>query len=119
MASDTKQQPPPEGKFDEHANLESKQVSTDLEGQKAELPTCSRLKADNANDKLSVFKSLSFLDRFLAIWIFLAMLIGILLGNFADNVGPALQKGKFVGVSLPIGTASPPIPFLPFAKPPH
>ncbi|KAM7195118.1 arsenical-resistance protein Acr3 [Naviculisporaceae sp. PSN 640] len=53
-------------------------------------------------DSLSAFKALGFLDRFLAIWIFLAMLIGILLGNFVKDVGPALQKGTFVGVSVPI-----------------
>lgn len=51
----------------------------------------------------SIFKSLSLLDRFLAVWIFLAMLIGILLGNFVPNAAPALQQGKFVGVSVPIG----------------
>ena len=53
--------------------------------------------------KQSTFKNLGLLDRFLAIWIFLAMVIGILLGNFVPNTGPALQKGKFVGVSVPIG----------------
>ena len=52
--------------------------------------------------KVSAFSSLGLLDRFLAIWIFLAMVIGILLGNFVPNTGPALQKGKFVGVSIPI-----------------
>ncbi|KXH63929.1 arsenical-resistance protein [Colletotrichum nymphaeae SA-01] len=50
----------------------------------------------------SVFKSLGILDRFLAVWIFLAMLVGILLGNFVPNAGPALQQGKFAGVSVPI-----------------
>ncbi|KAK1688395.1 arsenical-resistance protein [Colletotrichum godetiae] len=50
----------------------------------------------------SVFKSLGILDRFLAVWIFLAMLIGILLGNFVPNAGQALQQGKFAGVSVPI-----------------
>ncbi|EHL03184.1 putative Arsenite resistance protein ArsB [Glarea lozoyensis 74030] len=50
----------------------------------------------------SVFKGLALLDRFLALWIFLAMAIGIILGNFVPNTGPALQKGKFVGVSVPI-----------------
>ncbi|KAK9452451.1 sodium bile acid symporter family-domain-containing protein [Dipodascopsis uninucleata] len=30
------------------------------------------------------------------------MAIGIILGNFVPNTGPALQKGKFVGVSVPI-----------------
>jgi hypothetical protein len=31
------------------------------------------------------------------------MAVGIILGNFVENTGPALQKGKFVGVSIPIG----------------
>lgn len=38
--------------------------------------------------------------RFLAALIFLAMLIGILLGSFLPPSGPALQKGQFVGVSI-------------------
>jgi ACR3 family arsenite transporter len=54
-------------------------------------------------DKQSAFKNLGILDRFLALWIFLAMAIGIILGNFVPSTGPALQKGKFVGVSVPIG----------------
>jgi ACR3 family arsenite transporter len=54
----------------------------------------------------SAFKALGWLDRLLALWILLAMIIGILLGNFAPNTGSALQKGKFVGVSIPIGTSS-------------
>lgn len=29
--------------------------------------------------------------------------VGIALGNTIDSVGPALQKGEFVGVSIPIG----------------
>ncbi len=35
------------------------------------------------------------------------MLIGILLGNFVPNTGPALQRGEFVGVSVPIGESGP------------
>jgi ACR3 family arsenite transporter len=50
-----------------------------------------------------MFKALGWLDRFLALWIFLAMLIGILLGNFVPSTASALQKGEFVGVSVPIG----------------
>ncbi|OTB12671.1 hypothetical protein K445DRAFT_385377 [Daldinia sp. EC12] len=58
---------------------------------------------DVANSpKQSAFKSLGWLDRFLAIWIFLAMAIGIILGNFVPEMGEALQKGQFVGVSVPI-----------------
>lgn len=72
-------------------------------------------------DKVSAFKGLGWLDRFLAVWILLAMAIGeesvtlqlhghklifdlgILLGNFVPSTGKALQKGQFVGVSAPIG----------------
>ena len=59
-----------------------------------------------ASNKTSAFKSLGWLDRFLAVWILLAMVIGVLLGNFVPETGPALQKGKFVGVSVPIGMSS-------------
>jgi hypothetical protein len=52
---------------------------------------------------LPPLKGLSFLDRFLVVWIILAMGIGIALGNTVDSVGPALQRGEFVGVSIPIG----------------
>ncbi|RFU36146.1 hypothetical protein B7463_g229, partial [Scytalidium lignicola] len=52
--------------------------------------------------KASAFKSLGWLDQFLAVWIVLAMAIGIILGNFVPNTGPALQRGEFVGVSVPI-----------------
>jgi arsenite transporter len=53
--------------------------------------------------KKSAFNRLGWLDRFLALWIFLAMAVGIILGAFVPNTGPALQKETFVGVSVPIG----------------
>jgi ACR3 family arsenite transporter len=59
--------------------------------------------SDEPQEKQSAFKSLGILDRFLVVWIFLAMAIGIILGNFVPNTGPALQRGHFVGVSVPIG----------------
>jgi hypothetical protein len=52
--------------------------------------------------KESAFKSLGWLDRYLALWIILAMVLGVLLGNFT-NTGTALKKGEFVKVSIPIG----------------
>ncbi|GAB1310969.1 arsenicals resistance [Madurella fahalii] len=77
---------------------DTKATNSDVEKQNLpDAPCC-----DSSQARLSAFNSLGFLDRFLAVWIFLAMLIGILLGNFVDNVGPALQKGTFVDVSLPI-----------------
>ncbi|MCJ1258559.1 hypothetical protein MMC24_006392 [Lignoscripta atroalba] len=45
-------------------------------------------------DKADAVKSLGLLDRFLALWIFLAMVVRVLLGNFVPNTGPALQRGS-------------------------
>ena len=70
----------------------------------AELEAQPESKTDAAADEnVSAFKSLGLLDRFLALWIFLAMAVGIILGNFVPSTGPTLQKGHFVGVSVPIG----------------
>lgn len=52
--------------------------------------------------QVSSFKSLSYLDRFLAVWIFLSMALGIILGYFVPGLPHALQKGEFIGVSIPI-----------------
>lgn len=52
---------------------------------------------------LPPLKGLSFLDRFLVLWIVIAMGVGIAIGNTVDDAGPALQRGEFVGVSVPIG----------------
>lgn len=84
-------------------NLGLNGIAPDIENKAG-----SKSTVDGQRKKDSAFKSLGLLDRFLALWIFLAMLIGILLGNFVENVGPALQKGKFVGVSVPIGKTQPP-----------
>ncbi|KAG6040075.1 hypothetical protein E4U41_001416 [Claviceps citrina] len=51
---------------------------------------------------IPVFKSLGWLDRYLAVWIFLAMLVGVLLGNFVHGTGEVLNQGRWVGVSIPI-----------------
>ncbi|WYZ42183.1 hypothetical protein EsH8_V_001078 [Colletotrichum jinshuiense] len=56
----------------------------------------------SADDRGSAFKALGWLDRLLALWIFLAMAVGIILGNFVPGIGPALQKGKFTDVSIPV-----------------
>lgn len=53
--------------------------------------------------KKSVYAGLGWLDRLLALWIFLAIVVGILLGNFVNGVEEALKRGKFVNVSVPIG----------------
>jgi arsenite transporter len=57
---------------------------------------------DYAEHRKSVFSKLSTLDRFLPIWIFVAMAFGIGLGNFFPELGPALDSVKLDTVSLPI-----------------
>ncbi|MFD8995945.1 ACR3 family arsenite efflux transporter [Streptomyces abikoensis] len=45
---------------------------------------------------------LSFLDRYLAVWILLAMGVGLGLGRLVPGLGDALAKVTVTGVSLPI-----------------
>lgn len=68
----------------------------------------NRRPEDEASHEADIppLKGLSLLDRFLVIWILLAMAIGIILGNTVPSTGPALQKGTFVGVSVPIGMSA-------------
>jgi len=50
----------------------------------------------------AVTKKLSTIDRFLPLWIFLAMALGIGLGRVWPGIGPALDRVKLDTVSLPI-----------------
>jgi ACR3 family arsenite transporter len=86
-----------EGAFASEQLPTDKTNNLDIEGQG------HQRKAEDDDEQVSAFKSLGWLDRFLALWIILAMAIGIILGNFVPSTGPALEKGKFVGVSVPIG----------------
>ena len=89
---------PPDQENPTSEPLPAQSIDLDIEQQ-----TTSNAGEKDDGTKTSAFKSLGLLDRFLALWILLAMAIGIILGNFVPNTGPALQKGKFVGVSVPIG----------------
>lgn len=80
-------------------------TATDVEKQSSSSPS------NEEEPPSSAYKALGWLDRLLALWILLAMIIGILLGNFVPSTGPTLEKGKFVGVSIPIGTLLPPVYF--------
>lgn len=79
--------------------------STDAEAQQTDSDDAQDIDSSNARKRrnISAFASLGLLDRFLAVWIFLAMAVGIILGNFVPSMSPALEKGTFVGVSVPIG----------------
>src|SRR5690625_1411454 len=47
-------------------------------------------------------QQMSFVDRWLAIWIVLAMAAGLLLGRFVPGLGAALDTVKIGGISVPI-----------------
>ncbi|GAA5826463.1 hypothetical protein JCM5353_001830 [Sporobolomyces roseus] len=49
-------------------------------------------------------KRLAILDQLLALWIILAMGIGLIIGNFS-NAAPVLESVKFVDVSVPLAVA--------------
>jgi len=51
----------------------------------------------------SVVRRLSALDRFLPLWIFAAMTLGLLLGRAFPGLGAALDRVQVAGVSVPIG----------------
>ena len=51
----------------------------------------------------SVVRRLSTLDRFLPLWIFAAMALGLLLGRAMPNLGAILDRVQVAGVSVPIG----------------
>ena len=72
-----------------------------ISSQNAHATRCSP--TSGSSPSVPPLRALSFLDRFLVLWILLAMAIGILLGNLVPSTGPDLQKGRFVGVSIPIG----------------
>ena len=49
-----------------------------------------------------VAKEMSFLDRWLAVWILAAMAAGLLLGRFVPELNTALDSVKIGGISVPI-----------------
>ena len=55
-----------------------------------------------ASPTAPVATRLSFVDRFLAVWILLAMATGLGLGRLVPGLGDALAKVTVTGVSLPI-----------------
>ncbi|GAB7356527.1 hypothetical protein MBLNU459_g7272t2 [Dothideomycetes sp. NU459] len=75
--------------------------STDVEKGEAGIDDATQNAPRNKAD-IPPLRGLSILDRFLVIWIILAMAIGIILGNLVPGTAAALQGREFVGVSIPI-----------------
>ncbi|KZT56824.1 arsenical-resistance protein [Calocera cornea HHB12733] len=71
-----------------------------MEPEPGLLPTSQ---ADGKVDMKSLFKSLGFLDRYLAVFILLAMVMGVLLGVYReDDIHRAFGGAQWKGVSIPI-----------------
>ncbi|MCX4649237.1 MULTISPECIES: ACR3 family arsenite efflux transporter [unclassified Streptomyces] len=63
-------------------------------------PTTAPAPAGGGDD--SIVKKLSTLDRYLAVWILLAMAVGLGLGRLIPGMNDALAKIEIGGISLPI-----------------
>lgn len=57
---------------------------------------------DESADASAPLRRLSFLDRYLPLWIFVAMALGLGLGRAVPSIGASLDTVKVGGVSLPI-----------------
>ena len=57
---------------------------------------------DTASPEAPVVGRLSTLDRFLPVWIGVAMAVGLLLGRWVPGLNTALEKVQIDGISLPI-----------------
>ncbi|MFF2964872.1 ACR3 family arsenite efflux transporter [Streptomyces sp. NPDC057963] len=64
--------------------------------------TTERTTAPATGDDDSVVRKLSTLDRYLAVWILLAMAVGLGLGRLIPGMNDALAKIEIGGISLPI-----------------
>ncbi|GAA5873728.1 hypothetical protein JCM3774_000151 [Rhodotorula dairenensis] len=71
----------------------------------------SKLESQDTSDETEAvtgkpgLKRLAWLDKLLALWIFLAMAVGIILGEFVPSTSVVLEKVTFVEVSLPLAIA--------------
>ncbi len=64
----------------------------------------------------SVARNLSFLDRYLTLWIFVAMAVGIALGAFAPGVPAAIERMSIGTTSIPIAVGLIVMMYPPLAK---
>ena len=59
--------------------------------------------SERGSPRVPAIKSLSWLDKLLALWIVLAMGVGIILGYFVPSTQQVIERVQLVDVSLPLG----------------
>ena len=53
-------------------------------------------------DETSVIGKLSFVDRYLSVWIITVMVLGVICGYYSDDAPERLRSTKILNVSLPV-----------------
>ena len=56
----------------------------------------------NEDEDTSIIAKLSFVDRYLSLWIILVMIIGVIVGYYSDTAPDALNSVKILEVGLPV-----------------
>lgn len=62
-----------------------------------------QIKDDFTIEDISDLREIRWLYLFFPLWIFLAVVVGIMFRRLVPNMGPALEKGMFVGVPASSG----------------
>lgn len=63
---------------------------------------CKECSSSIDHYELALVRQLSFLDRFLVLWILIAMIVGVVIGYYVPSVQTAFQTVQFHSVSVPI-----------------
>lgn len=74
----------------------------DADGGVPELRSALQDARDSTGAAKNILLSLGWLDRLLSLFIILAMIIGVVIGEFAPNASRDLSAGNFRGVSAPL-----------------